>query len=786
MQALNIKWIELFLNIFMANFVGFAFFWGMALFFALVYYRQKETATEWKCQPKRWCSKEMFIRDIRLGSLNLLLLSTISGIYVYYVTNGGYSSIYYDFSKHGILFSVATGLVYWLFIDGALYWAHRTFHIPYLYKKIHYVHHVNTTPFACTSLAMHTFEAIVYHSLVFIPFMILPVHFLAPIIVLLYTNYVSLLDHSGVKLYSWLPWQEPSQFHDDHHKYFHVNYGQTLGLWDRMFGTWRREGRTYGQDVFGGKGKEKNMQSPRIQYQEPKSIADFLTKHRVLVIVGFCLPISFVFTLFSKISRRLRQVINSRRNHEFSQNLVQEDCKQWSQSPDTQKKFLCTDRKNWMSLSTRFFDKRNYSRIRVSHLTNILSLDKEKMVVRTEPMVTVGQMVDYLNPLGFTLAVTLELREATVGGLAMGTAMTTHSHKVGLFQENVLSYEVVMPSGECLRVTETEHTDLFRTLPWSHGTLGFLVALELRVVPIKPYVRVQYTPVFSQAEYCKKIRELAVKKDTPDFLEATIYSKDKAVIMEGWFDDGKDPQVPLVAINRFYKPWFFKHVETVLTTGARSELIKLKDYVLRHNRAIFWTVQDMIPMGNHPLVRALIGFMYPPNISFLKLSTSPGIRKLTFTKQVFQDLVIPLSALSKGIDLSDELFTIYPLLVYPCKIYDHGKGQGQLRPPRDEDRVPGTNYGMYCDLGIYGVPIAVKENRPFSATDNMQKMEGFIRKEGGYSFLYADSFLTREHFNEMFDLELYDKVRKKYHLDKAFPHLFDKTRPEIDVITIGK
>ena len=29
-------------------------------------------------------------------------------------------------------------------------------------------------------------------------------------------------------------------------------------------------------------------------------------------------------------------------------------------------------------------------------------------------------------------------------------------------------------------------------------------------------------------------------------------------------------------------------------------------------------------------------------------------------------------------------------------------------------------------------------------------------------------------------------VRKKYHAVKAFPHLYDKVKPEIDVVKVGK
>lgn len=62
----------------------------------------------------------------------------------------------------------------------------------------------------------------------------------------------------------------------------------------------------------------------------------------------------------------------------------------------------------------------------------------------------------------------------------------------------------------------------------------------------------------------------------------------------------------------------------------------------------------------------------------------------------------------------------------------------------------------------------------------------FTRDVGGYPFLYADIFMTRPEFEQMFDLTLYEKVRKKYHADGAFPHLFDKVKPEIDVFEVGK
>ena len=47
-----------------------------------------------------------------------------------------------------------------------------------------------------------------------------------------------LQDHSGLRLdeqpfLAWLVWQAPVEFHDNHHKFFHANYGAMVDWWDR-------------------------------------------------------------------------------------------------------------------------------------------------------------------------------------------------------------------------------------------------------------------------------------------------------------------------------------------------------------------------------------------------------------------------------------------------------------------------------------------------------------------------------------------------------------------------
>ena len=517
-----------------------------------------------------------------------------------------------------------------------------------------------------------------------------------------------------------------------------------------------------------------------------KLLQDLLTEYRAYVLTGIGLPAGMVFDTVLRVRNFLYERFGSApQDHDLRVRHVQDQVRRWNTQPDADKRPMCTDRKTWMNLSTRFEPKHLWHRIQMGALRDVLSVDETKRTVRIEPLVTVGQITRYLLPKGYMLAVTLEIEDATVGGLAMAVGMTTHSHKVGLLQETVVAYEVILADGTLVRATPTENAELFHALPWSHGTLGLLVGLELRIIPVKPYVHLTYTPVHSQAGYCAKLHELSVSPQSPTFVEATVFAKEHAVIMSGEFADVEtaEQRAKINPIGRWWKPWFYTHVETYLNGGG-DEYIPLRHYLMRHNRSIFWVVADMISFGNHPVFRALLGWMMPPKIAFLKFSTTPAVRKMTFTLQVFQDIVLPMSAMQRAIDRSHELFEMYPILLYPCRIYDHGALQGQLRAPRPEDRVPGTDFGMFFDLGVYGVPLPIKQGKKFKTVHAMRAMEDFTREVGGYPFLYADTFMTREEFGKMFNLDLYERVRRKYGAERAFPDLYDKIKPEVDVMAV--
>ena len=79
-----------------------------------------------------------------------------------------------------------------------------------------------------------------------------------------------------------------------------------------------------------------------------------------------------------------------------------------------------------------------------------------------------------------------------------------------------------MSDGSLKRCTADENADLFYGLPWAHGTLGFLVAIEIRIVRAKKYVRLESIPCATKKESVEIFDRESRRMDV-DFVEGLMY-----------------------------------------------------------------------------------------------------------------------------------------------------------------------------------------------------------------------------------------------------------------------
>ncbi len=120
------------------------------------------------------------------------------------------------------------------------YWIHRLLHWPPLYQIAHELHHRNVNIGPWSGISMHPVEHLLYFSAIAL-WWVVPAH---PVIILASGFFFGLgpaFSHSGFQRVTTIGQHTlpaGDYFHQLHHRYFEVNYGNTPTPLDQLFGTW--------------------------------------------------------------------------------------------------------------------------------------------------------------------------------------------------------------------------------------------------------------------------------------------------------------------------------------------------------------------------------------------------------------------------------------------------------------------------------------------------------------------------------------------------------------------
>ncbi|XP_064651072.1 lathosterol oxidase-like [Lineus longissimus] len=246
---------NIFLMLVVSISMSYLTFFGMAGYFHHHFYtKRRDRPQEWKCQPDKFLTAANERHAFISGGVNMTIGAIYSGTLACYIVNGGPTMLYYSISDYGLPYLLCSTAAFFLMTDGIAYYTHKACHWPIIYKNIHKWHHRYQQPIVYTAVAMHPIEFMTFQFILAIPIFIIPVHVFIFLGIVLYNYYYGIVDHSGIKMDAFWPWQPASTFHDNHHKLFHVNFGFNTKIFDWYHGTLERSDRRYGEDIFGGKG----------------------------------------------------------------------------------------------------------------------------------------------------------------------------------------------------------------------------------------------------------------------------------------------------------------------------------------------------------------------------------------------------------------------------------------------------------------------------------------------------------------------------------------------------
>ena len=215
-------------------------------FYAIFYVYSHAKYKDSKIQPENVAPSQ--IRRELIYSVISLAIFAAMGFIVFLLYQNGYSQVYLDIWRYGIVYLFVSVALMILFHDMYFYWTHRLLHLPGWYQKVHSIHHLSSNPSPFTSLAFHPVEAIIQAAVLPLMVVIIPSHPFSIFLFLAYMVYKNVRGHAGYELttteyrqskWNWL--HSYSIHHNQHHLYGRDNYGLYFTIWDRIMKTFRKE-----------------------------------------------------------------------------------------------------------------------------------------------------------------------------------------------------------------------------------------------------------------------------------------------------------------------------------------------------------------------------------------------------------------------------------------------------------------------------------------------------------------------------------------------------------------
>jgi len=393
-------------------------------------------------------------------------------------------------------------------------------------------------------------------------------------------------------------------------------------------------------------------------------------------------------------------------------------------------------------------------RIDLSGFNRVLRVDAARRVLEVEGLATFESIVDQTLAQGLVPLITPELKHITIGGAIVGIGIESNCYRHGFVHDGLLEAEVLLPDGHIVTCSAEREPDLFRALPNSYGTLGYILRASMRLMPALPYVHLHTTHFSDVDGYLAAMREATTRPDI-DFVEGTFYSASSLYLTVSRFV-GKPPRVDdILRRNIFYR----------LIEREADVYLSAKDYLFRYDPDWFWNVPET-PAYN--LFRRLAPASMR-NSGFYKRYIDAKTRLLD---RVAPDRAQPEEPLIQDWEVPWERAA--ELTRFALREVDLGGKPWivtAIRTPSAPTLYPIRPDTLYYNLGCYCQVRKPAGREPYHYTRIMDRK---CFELGGIKMLYSSTFLPKAEFDRLYNGKGYEELKRRYDPAGRQRSLYDK------------
>ncbi len=401
---------------------------------------------------------------------------------------------------------------------------------------------------------------------------------------------------------------------------------------------------------------------------------------------------------------------------------------------------------------------RQRSGIDVTAFQHVLSVDPESRVIDTEGMVTYEKLADAALLHGLMPAVVPQLKSITIGGAVGGIGIESSSFRYGLPHETVLEMEVLLGSGDVILCTpNNEHRDLFYGLANSYGTLGYILRLKIKGIPVKPFVRLTHIKCHGARDFFTRLADAC--EGSSNFVDGVVFSPSEHVLVLGEFCDEAPYTSDYTYLDIFYQ-----------SIRNRSEdYLTVRDYLWRWDTDWFWCSKNLHVQNG--FMRRLLGPRRLNSISYQKVmrwNTRVGltrtINRLTgiHRESVIQDVDIPIENAPAFLAFFERSIGIRPVWICPAR---HARDDG------DYPLFPMRADTLYVNFGFWD-GVKTRQEHPKGHFNRLIEKE--VARLGGIKSLYSESFYERDEFEGIYGGEAYKNLKRRYDPKDQLKDLYEK------------